>query len=143
MTKDVRKYLRRIERYMERKGVDIGYNSAGALTFPTETVDGNDYTVTVNGEEDMVWLTTMLSICGDVDEIAVLRAINELNGTKNPVVVHLEYGLRVLMMTMCFKAEMTDTDVDSMMTAWWSGSEIALRYVLDATGIGIDWDVEV
>ena len=143
MTKDVKKYLKRIEKYLKKNDVDIEYNSAGALTFPTETVDGNRYTVTVNGEEDIVWLTTILSIDRTTDELSLLKAVNDLTGTKNPVTVHVEHKMNILMMTMCFNAEMTDKDIDVVMDTWWSNSEIALRYILDSTGIRIDWNKKI
>ena len=143
MTKDVKKYLKRIEKYLKKNDVDIEYNSAGALVFPTDTVEGNDYYVTVNGEEDMVWLTTLLSIGKTTDEISILKTINELNGTKNPVSVHLEHDMNILMLTMCFNAEMTEKDIDAMLTAWWSGSEIALNHIIKETGIEIDWKKRV
>lgn len=139
MTKDVRKYLKRIERYLKKNDVDIEYNSAGALVFPTDTVEGNDYLVTVNGEEDMVWLTSMLSIAKTVEEISILRTINELNGMKNPVTIHVEHRMNVLMMTMSFNAEMTDKDIEAMLMAWWSGTELALNHLIKSTGIEIDW----
>ena len=143
MTKDVKKYLKRIERYLEKNDVDVEYNSAGALTFPTETTDGDRYTVTVNGEENIVWLTTILSIDSTVDELTLLKAVNDLTGTKNPVTVHVEHKMNILMMTMCFNAEMTDKDIDAVMDTWWTNSEIALRYVLKRTNITIDWNKKV
>ena len=117
--------------------------TAGALTFPTETTDGDRYTVTVNGEENIVWLTTILSIDSTVDELTLLKAVNDLTGTKNPVTVHVEHKMNILMMTMCFNAEMTDKDIDAVMDTWWTNSEIALRYVLKRTNITIDWNKKV
>ena len=143
MTKDVKKYLKRIEKYLKKNDVDIEYNSAGALVFPTETTKGDDYFVTVNGEEDMVWLTTMLSIENTTDEITLLKEINELTGTKNPVVAHVEHKMNILMLTMCFNAEMTDKDIDAIMNTWWSGTEIVLDHILDNTGITIDWKKKI
>jgi hypothetical protein len=139
MTKDVKKYLKKFEKYLKKNDVDVEYNSAGAITFPTETVDGSDYIVTVNGEEDIVWLTTILSIDRTVDEISILRAINELNGTKNPVTVHVEHTMNILMLTMCFNSEMTEKDMDAVMNAWWSGTEIVLKHMVENVGITIDW----
>lgn len=139
MTKDVKKNLKRFEKYLKKNDVDIEFNSAGAITFPTETVGGNDYIVTVNGEEDMMWLTVMLSIERTTDELTILKAINELTGIKNPVAVHVEHKMNILMLTMSFNAEMIDKDMDAVMNAWWSGSEVALDHILKTTGITIDW----
>ena len=143
MTKDVKKYLKRIEKYLKKNDVDIEYNSAGALVFPTDTVEGDNYYVTVNGEEDMVWLTTMLSIENTADEITLLKEINELTGSKNPVVAHVEHKMNILMLTMCFNAEMTDKDIDVIMTTWWAGMQTALDHIIANTGITIDWNKKV
>lgn len=140
MTKDVKKYLKRMERYLKKNDVDMEYNSAGALTFITETMEGNNYRVVVNGEDEIVWLTTLLTIERTADEVEYLKAINELTGTKNPVAVHVERKLNVLMLTMCFNAEMITRDIDAVMSTWWSNSEIALNHVLRRTGAEIDWE---
>ena len=139
MTKDVKKYIVKMEKYLKKGGVDIEYDSVGALNFPTETKDGHPYTVTVNGEEDIVWLTTLLTIGRTVDEITLLKAVNELTGTKNPVTAHVEHRMNILMMTMCFNAEMVEKDMDIIMDTWWSGSETIIDHMTRDVGITIDW----
>ncbi len=139
MNKDVKKYLKKFEKYLKKNDVDTEYNSSGALTFVTETKDGNNYSVIVNGERDTVWLTTLLSISKTSDEISLLRAVNDLTGTKIQVTAHVEHNMNILMLTMCFNATMTDNDIDAIMDSWWEGSEYALKRITESTGIEIDW----
>ena len=135
MTSDAKKYLKKFEKFLKKNKADFRFSDEGALEFETENTDGASYWVTVNAEEDMVWLIAELNYKCPLDEAAMLKSINAITGSKSPVLVHLEFDRAKLFFSMCFSVDNVDRDVESMMETWWRYYEQTSIAVADRTGL--------
>ena len=140
MLSDTKKYLKRIEKYLKRNKVTLKYNEVGALRFVSETKKGEDYIITVNGENEMVWLVTSLTATKGYVEDTAYRFLNNYTSDKNPISIHFEHKYSMIFFTFCFNAELTERNVNAVMKTWWKYFDLALEKLVSETKIEIEWD---